>query len=104
YLVIFGPRLIPARTSISGSLEIDHRATPLYHLLIPESSALVGQNLIESPLAARDIGIHMMEIRRRGARLMMPLSEVVFQANDRIMVAIHRRKGGAKKSTELFEE
>ena len=34
YFVIFGPKVIPARSSITGTLEIDHRTTRLYHLLV----------------------------------------------------------------------
>ena len=104
YLVIFGPRLIPARSSITGALEIDYRTSPLYHLLIGKNSALVGRKLIETALADRESGVHVMEVRRRGTRLMTPLSKLVITENDRFMVALHRRRGGAAKAEELFEE
>ncbi len=35
---------------------------------------------------------------------MMPLSEVVVEKNDRFLVALHRRKGGAAKAEELFSK
>ncbi len=104
YLTIFGPKLIPAQSSITGALEIDYRTTPLYHLLIGKDSPLVGRKLTETPLADREAGIHVMEVRRRGTRLMMPLSRIVVEANDRFLVTIHRRRGGAAKSEELFQE
>ena len=104
YLVIFGPRLLPSRSSITGSLEIDHRTTPLHHLLIGENSGLVGKRLLDTPLGSREAGIHVLEIRRRGARLMVPLSEVTVERNDRFLVALHRRKGGAAKAEQLFAE
>ena len=75
YLTIFGPKLIPARSSITGSLEIDSRTSPLYHLLIGENSNLIGKPLSETPLADRALGIHVMEVRRHGARLMLPAVE-----------------------------
>jgi len=103
YLTIFGPKLIPARSSITGALEIDSRTSPLYHLLIGEQSEMVGKPLSDTPLADRSIGIHVMEVRRRGARLMLPLSKIVVQKNDRFLVAIHRRRGGAAKPATLFE-
>lgn len=103
YLVIFGPKLIPARSSITGALEIDHRTSPLYHLLIGKNSPLVGMKLIETALADRESGVHVMEVRRRGTRLMTPLSKLVISGNDRFMVALHRRRGGAAKAEELFE-
>lgn len=104
YMVIFGPRLLPSRSSITGSLEIDFRTTPLHHLLIGEGSVLIGQQLLETALGSREAGIHVLEIRRRGARLMLPLSEVKVEKNDRFLVALHRRMGGAAKAEELFAE
>jgi di/tricarboxylate transporter len=104
YLVIFGPKLIPARSSITGSLEIDYRTSPLYHLLISGDSPLIGRPLSETPLANRESGIHVMEVRRRGTRVMLPLSRIVVEKNDRFLVAIHRRRGGGAKPDSLFEE
>jgi di/tricarboxylate transporter len=103
YLAIFGPRLIPARSSITGSLEIENRTSPLYHLLISESSPIVGKLLSETPMGDRDLGLHVMEVRRRGARLMIPLSRLVVEKNDRFLVAIHRRRGASAQPEPLFE-
>ncbi len=102
YLTVFGPRLIPARSSITGSLEIDYRITPLHHILISSHSPIIGMPLLETPLANRADGIHIMEVRRNGARLMMPLSAIKVEKNDRFLVALHRRRGGAAKAEELF--
>jgi di/tricarboxylate transporter len=104
YMVVFGPKLLPSRSSITGSLEISHRTTPLHHLLIGEGSPLIGKMLFDTQLGSREAGIHVLEIRRRGARLMVPLSEVTVERNDRFLVALHRRKGGAAKADELFGE
>ncbi len=102
YMVILGPKLLPSRSSITGSLEIDLRVVPLHHLLIADGSELIGQKLLDTALGSREAGIHVLEIRRRGTRLMLPLSEVTVEKNDRFLVALHRRKGGATKAQELF--
>jgi di/tricarboxylate transporter len=102
YLTIFGPKMIPARSSITGSLEIESRTSPLYHLLISESSDLIGKLLSDTPLADREMGIHVMEVRRGGTRLMIPLSKIVVEKNDRFLVAVHRRRGGAARPDALF--
>ncbi|MFT3991139.1 MAG: SLC13 family permease [Luteolibacter sp.] len=104
YLAIFGPRLIPDRSSITGSLDIDLRTTPLYHVLIGENSPLVGRKLVETALADREQGIHVMEIRRKGARVMQSLSKVTIEMNDRFLVALHHRKGRALDSEAFFSE
>lgn len=102
YLTVFGPRIIPARTSITGTLEIDQRTTPLYHLLIGGSSPLVGKRLAETELLNRDGGIHLLEIRRNGARLMLPLSAITVEKNDRYLVALQRRRGNGARADVLF--
>lgn len=102
YLTIFGPKLIPARSSITGSLDIESRTTPLYHLLVGGDSDMVGKPLFQTPLANRAEGIHIMEVRRSGARVMKPLSEIVVEKNDRFLVALHRRRGGAAKADAFF--
>ncbi len=102
YLVIFGPKLIPARSSITGSLEIDFRTTPLHHILISAHSPIIGKPITETPLGNRDAGIHIMEVRRQGTRVMKPLPEIVVEKNDRFLVALHRRRGGSTKAEELL--
>ena len=103
YMAIVGPKVIPTRSTITGSLEIDHRTTQLYHLLVGGDSPIIGKKLTETELGDRESGIHVMEIRRNGARLMQSMTDVVIEKNDRFMVALHRRRGGAAKPTELFE-
>ncbi len=104
YLTIFGPKLIPSRSSITGSLEIANRTSPLHHLLVTENSPLVGKRLVDTPLAHRESDGHVMEVRRNGARLMDSLGDIVVQKNDRFLVAIHRRRGAAAKADALFNE
>jgi di/tricarboxylate transporter len=103
FLAIFGPKLLPSRSSISGSLEIAQRSTPLYHLLVSKESALIGVKLLDSDLGHREAGIHVLEVRRNGARLMVPLSEIRIERNDRFLIALHRRSGRHEKPDSLFE-
>lgn len=104
YLTLFGPKLIPARSSITGALEISSRTTVLHHLLIGENSSIIGKRLTDTPLASRESGIHVMEVRRSGTRLMDSLGSIVVQKNDRFLVALHRRRGGAVQAEALFQE
>ena len=104
YLVAFGPKIIPARSSITGSLEISSRTSPLYHILIGEKSEIIGKKLIDTPLGSRESGTHVMEVRRNGTRLMASLNDIVVKKNDRFLVAIHRRRGGAAKPETVFNE
>ncbi len=101
YLTIFGPKLIPARSSITGSLQIEQRATVLYHVLINANSPLLGRPLIDTILAARDSGVHILEVRRNGARVMQQLSAITVTKNDRYLVTL---QSGRKKPEILFQE
>jgi len=102
YLTIFGPKLIPARSSITGSLEIEMRSTPLHHLLIGANSPIIGKSIFDTALGKREEGIHIMEVRRSGARVMLPLSAITVEKNDRFLVALHRRRGKAAGAEALF--
>lgn len=104
YITLFGPKLLPSRSSIIGSLEINHRITPLHHLLIGKDSTVIGLKLTETLLVNRELGIHILEIRRQGARLMTPLSDVVIEKNDRFLLAMHRRRGNSITIAEIFEK
>lgn len=102
YLVIFGPKLIPSRSSISGSLEIEHRTTPLYHVLVEEDSPMVGKRLLETPLFDREGSVHLLEIRRNGQRIKAPLNTIVVERFDRFLIAVHSRGKASVNSDELF--
>lgn len=104
YMTIFGPKLIPARSSVSGSLEIEARSTALYHILIGKDSPLVGKPLVDTPLGDRDGGVHLMEVRRSGTRLMVPLTSITVEKNDRFLIALHRRRKHSPDAEKLFTE
>jgi di/tricarboxylate transporter len=102
YLVIFGPKLIPARSSISGSLDIEFRTTPLFHVLVEDDSPMVGKPLLETPLFNREGGVHLLEIRRNGQRIMRPMNTITVEKFDRFLVAVHSRGKKTVKPQELF--
>lgn len=102
YLVIFGPKLIPSRSSISGSLEIEYRTTPLYHVLVEESSPMVGKKLLDTPLFDRDGGVHLLEVRRNGQRIKAPVNTITVEKFDRFLVAVHSRGKKTVKPQDLF--
>lgn len=104
FLAFLGPKLLPERSSITGTLEIEYRTTPLYHVLIGGNSPILGKRLLDTDFGNRASGIHVMEVRRNGTRLMSQLSEIVVQKNDRFLIAIHRRRGGSAKPQEFFQK
>jgi di/tricarboxylate transporter len=92
YLTWFGPKLIPARTSIIAELDPKSRSTKMFHVLVTNDCPLVGSRLIDSPLAAEDAGIHLVEIRRGGRRIVAQVGEIVIERFDRYLVTLHNKQ------------
>ena len=92
YLVIFGPRLIPARSSATSMLDAKFRTKSLHHVLVHPESPLIGMRWIDSPLAATDAGVHVIEVRRAGHRLTQDLGELVIERFDRFLITFHGKR------------
>ena len=104
YLIAFGPKLLPNRTSVIGVLDDKQRSTPLFHILVERHSSLIGQRLLDSPIYDPKSGIHMMEIRRNGERVMKPVNQIVIEANDRFLIGIHGRRNKVNTAEELLPD
>jgi di/tricarboxylate transporter len=102
YLVIFGPKLLPNRSSVIGMLNDQQRTSPLFHILVEKQSPLIGQRLLDSPIFNPKSGIHMMEVRRNGERMMLPVNQIVIEANDRFLIGVHGRRNKAATADELL--
>lgn len=101
YLVAFGPRLIPARSSAAAMLATGQRKKELYHVMVRPDSPLVGRLWIDSPLADEAAGVHVLEVRRGGHRLADSLSDLSICGFDRFLVTFHGRKTADLRS--LFD-
>lgn len=104
YLCVFGPKLLPSRSSVIGQLDSSQRVTPLFHVLIEKTSYLVGLPLLESPFFQTKNNVHLMEIRRNGERLMLPVNEIVIQVNDRLLIGMHGHRNKADTVDEIFPQ
>ncbi len=104
YMIAFGPKLLPNRTSVIGVLDDKQRSTPLFHILVDKHSPLIGQRLLDSPIFNPKSGIHMMEIRRNGERVMAQVNQIVIEANDRFLIGVHGRRNKANSAEELLPD
>lgn len=86
YLLVFGRHLLPDRTSMAALLGAG-RSKPKFftEVAVPEGSALIGQNVNEVDLFARD-GVRLIDVLRGDASLRRDMSGVVLQAGDRIVL------------------
>ncbi len=92
YVTIFGPWRLPDRQSISAILGPQDRQQFLCHVLVKPHSPLVGRKLTETELADLTAGFRILEVRRGGARLTLPLDKIEINGYDRILLSVTSRK------------
>ena len=86
YLLVFGRHLLPERSSMAALLG-GPRSKPKFftEVAVPEGSALIGQNVNEVDLFARE-GVRLIDVLRGDASLRRDMSGVVLQAGYRIVL------------------
>ncbi|MEM9445506.1 MAG: SLC13 family permease [Verrucomicrobiota bacterium] len=109
YVIIFGPKLLPSRQNVTSVLSPEERKTFLCHALIQPNSPLIGIRLTETKLAQNATLFRIIEIRRHGTRLTLPLNEVIIRPYDRILFSASEKyivssEDPEKKDRELSSE
>ncbi len=105
YVVIFAPKLLPRRETLTTLLAPELRKPQLVQILIPRESPLVGTELREIPWLTdpHHAGVRILEVRRRGGRLFSDLSVIQLEELDRLTLAVPqdavRSEGGQFKTT-----
>lgn len=87
YLTLISPKLIPNRTNITASLSEEERKTFFSQLLVQPHSNWVGLPLLETPIAQKPTVYRLIEIRRKGATLTLPLDQITVEPYDRILIS-----------------
>jgi len=87
YIAFITPRILPNRTSVTGVLTEDERRTFFSQLLVKKESNWVGSLLLETPVADKSSHFRIIEVRRQGATLTLPLDQITIEPNDRILIS-----------------
>ena len=85
YLALGGWRLIPDRVTLSTLFDGEASQEFLTQVYVSSDSPLIGQPFPESPLAKRR-NLRIIEVVRDGRVSPVPLNELVFEAEDRILM------------------
>ncbi|MDN5568355.1 MAG: SLC13 family permease, partial [Paracoccus sp. (in: a-proteobacteria)] len=85
YLLIFAPRLLPDRDSMSQLLSGRSKMKFFTEVAIPEGSALIGKTLDEVDIFARD-SARVIDVLRGDASLRRDLSAVLLEEGDRVVL------------------
>ncbi|MBF9047692.1 SLC13 family permease [Rhodobacterales bacterium LSUCC0031] len=86
YLLVFGRHLLPERSSMAALLS-NGRAKPKFftEVAVPEGSALIGQNVNDVDLFARE-GVRLIDVLRGDASLRRDMAGVMLQEGDRVVL------------------
>lgn len=87
YLLLFARLLLPRISTVSETLQPEDFRHYLTQFEVGASSRLLGQLLTDTLLAENDRS-KVLEVRRRGQRVELPLNELRIQAGDRLLVTL----------------
>ncbi len=107
YMLIAGPRLLPDRPTVTGTVGPEQRKAALFHLLVRPGSPLIGRRLTETVFGTDRAAFRILEVRRRGARVEEALDSILVQPFDRLLVSVGGRRlveleGGRKELDPAF--
>jgi len=88
YLLTVGRRLLPHRETAANELDPPEKREFLTEFTVEAESSLIGKTLTES-LFKEIENIDVVEVRRAGMPLQMPLDQLKIRKADRLLVAIH---------------
>jgi di/tricarboxylate transporter len=88
YLVLIGRKLLPERSSLAELIEPAASRSFLTQFSVEANSPLIGKSLIET-LLKKIPSAQILEVRRRGQTLDIPLDELDIRQGDRLLVTLH---------------
>jgi di/tricarboxylate transporter len=88
YIVTIGRKLLPSRSSLSELIDPDLTREVLTQFQVEPGSPLVGKTLIESLLKTYPRA-RVLEVRRRGRSLDVPIDELVIFEKDKLLLVLN---------------
>lgn len=99
YMLLSGHRMLPDRTSLAMLLDSESTGEELIAAIVGVDSPLVGRKLPDTPLAGMK-KLRLIEVRRSGNRVEVPLTDLIFEAGDRVILKCHLSRG----DTDFIEQ
>lgn len=103
FLLVFGPRLLPDRPSLAVLIDSAGANDFLLAAIVGSNSPMVGRRLADTPLAGMR-GMRLIEVRRSGNRVDTPLTELLFEAGDRVILKCHLAGIGSRADVQTLEK
>ncbi|MEM9081864.1 MAG: SLC13 family permease [Verrucomicrobiota bacterium] len=83
YLMTVGRKLLPDRTTLASLIDVDSSREFITHAFVSEGSPLIGKDFGSTPFS-KIKKLRMIEVRRNGLRVRVPLKEIRFQEGDEL--------------------
>lgn len=83
YLLTLGRKFLPDRSTLASLIDTDNSREFITHAYLSEGSPLVGKDFSESPFA-KIRKMRLIEVRRNGLRVRVPLKEIRFRDGDEL--------------------
>jgi len=108
YIAFISPKLIPDRSNVTATLSEEERRTFFCQLLVKPGSPWIGKPLLDNEVGQNQSEFRLIEVRRQGATLLLPLSEIEVQPYDRILISagsksLEEQEDGMHLQQELAE-
>ncbi|MFT4638944.1 MAG: di/tricarboxylate transporter [Verrucomicrobiales bacterium] len=88
YMLTLGRKLLPTRESLQAEVAEKKKRHFLTQVLVEDESPLVGKTLVET-LIKEFPEARILEVRRGGSVLSLPLDKLVIESRDRIRLTVH---------------
>ena len=83
YLMTVGRKLLPDRTTLASLIDTESTREFITHAYLSKGSPMVGKEFGETPFA-KIKKLRLIEVRRNGLRVRVPLKEVRFRESDEL--------------------
>ncbi len=83
YLMTLGRKLLPDRTTLASLIDTESTREFITHAYLSKGSPLVGKEFGETPFA-KIKKLRLIEVRRNGLRVRVPLKEIRFRESDEL--------------------
>lgn len=87
YIVLVGPWMLPSRETITSILSPEERRRYLCQVLVKRGSPMVGKLLVKTAMGGSASDFRLIEVRRQGRTLTMPLNKIRVRVYDRILIS-----------------
>ena len=83
YLATIGRKLLPDRVTLASLIDTDSSREFITHAYLSKGSPMVGKEFSETPFA-KIKKLRLIEVRRNGLRVRVPLKEIRFRESDEL--------------------